>query len=94
MVSDEPLVEASLVLSAKGALITLVNWSENIKTVDAEPTKTVTVTLGTPLPQFKTASLASCGVRSVAECSPSLHYDAAAGVVSAKLAIADAVILR
>jgi hypothetical protein len=94
VVSDEPLVEASLVLSAKGALITLVNWSENIKTVDAEPTKTVTVTLGTPLPQFKTASLASCGVRSVSECSPSLHYDAAAGVVSAKLAIADAVILR
>ena len=27
--SDEPLVEAGLVISAKGALITLVNWSEN-----------------------------------------------------------------
>lgn len=81
-------------LADKGAVITLVNWSENIKTLDAERSKDVTVTLGKPLPQFQSATLASCGVRTASDCSPDLHYDAAAGSVSVKLAIADAVILR
>lgn len=92
--SDEPLVEASLVLAEKGAVITLVNWAENFRSIDAERNKAVTVTLGKPLPQFSSATLASCGLRSVSDCSPDLHYDATIGTVSLKLAIADAIILR
>ena len=97
VVSDEPLVEASLVTSSAGALITLVNWSENIKTLDAEPKKRVHVTLAKPLPQFKTATLASCGKLAMAECSPAgprLNVTTPGAGFSVDLAIADAIILR
>ena len=97
MVSDEPLVEASLVTSTAGALITLVNWSENIKTLDAKPKKRVHVTLAKPLPQFKTATLASCGKLAMAECSPAgprVNVTTPGAAFSVDLAIADAIILR
>ena len=97
VVSSEPLVEASLVLAAKGAVITLVNWSENIRELNATPSTRLTVTLATPLPQFKTATLASCGVLSTSECSPGaarLNATAGGASFSVDLAIADAIILR
>jgi hypothetical protein len=46
---SNPLVEASLIMSQKGAVITLVNWSENIARWDAKPYLHVTVELTVPL---------------------------------------------
>ncbi len=53
--------------------------------------------LAKPLPQFKTATLASCGKLAMAECSPAgprLNVTAPGAAFSVDLAIADAIILR
>ena len=37
MACDNPLVEASLIEAEQGAVITLVNWAQNIEAVGAPP---------------------------------------------------------
>eukprot|EP01050_Picozoa_sp_SAG11_P020531 SAG11_NODE_3475_length_2425_cov_1.455718_2_plen_373_part_00 len=101
VVCDNPLVEASLIEAEQGAVITLVNWAENIATADAAPSLRVTVTLGVKLAGLKIAiskaTLATCGILQMAECSPNasrLNASADFTSFSVDLAIADAIILR
>ena len=98
MAADNPLVEASLIEAEAGVVITIVNWAENIETIDAAPSLRVTITLGTPLSgKFTTATLATCGTLTMAECSPGgsrLNTTAGFTSFSVDLAIADAIILR
>jgi hypothetical protein len=102
---SEPLVEASLVISAGqgAAVITLINWAQKIDRADARPSLRVTVELTVELGfTAKAATLASCGLLGMSQCSPEgsrLNATGGTGAggmrsFSVDLAIADAIILR
>ena len=106
---SEPLVEASLVISSSqgAAVITLVNWAQKIDRAHARPSLRVTVELMVELGfAAKAATLASCGVLDMSQCSPEgsrLNATGGTGAgprpgglrsFSVDLAIADAIILR
>ena len=92
---SNPLVEASLIISQKGAVITLVNWSENIARWDAKPYLHVTVELTVPLGLAATkATLASCGLQPTGSVCSALQATKGLAHFELDLAIADAIILR